>query len=288
MKKIVITGGSGFIGANLLKLLDNIKNYKIINIDKNHHKLEFKNIKYVKSNLKSIEKIKNHFLSANVIIYLSGISDLYSASNDPVGTVTENILPLVKILNLIKAKKNIKFMFASSLYTEGVYGSFYKVSKISSEQYIKEFSKKHNLNYIIFRFGSLYGNNADKNNGVQKFISDAISKKKINYYGNPDDLREYINILDACEVIVKYIKNDKKNISIIVSGSQSIKMKDFFELISSILDKKIFVKYLNEDDKLHYKKTPYTFIEEEPLRISLESQRDLSYSILKIIKNFKK
>lgn len=288
MKKIVITGGSGFIGINLLKSLANIKNYKITNIDKNPQKFESKNIKFVKSNLKSIEKIKKYFLGANVIIYLSGISDLYSASNDPVGTVTENILPLVKILDQIKTKKNIKFIFASSLYTEGVYGSFYKVSKISSEQYIKEFSKKHNLNYIILRFGSLYGDYADSNNGVQKFISDAIFKKKINYYGNPDDLREYINILDASEIIINYIKNDKKNISIIVSGSQSIKMKDFFELISSILDKKITVNYLNEDDKLHYKKTPYTFIDEEPLRISLEYQRDLSYSILKIIKNISK
>ena len=113
------------------------------------------------------------------------------------------------------------------MYVFGKYGSFYKISKIASEELIRNFII-YKLKYNILRFGSLFGSPYDKKSAIHNMIKEAIDSKEITYNGHEDSLRQYIHIEDACKLLKSIdSKYDNKLISIIGRESQSKRYNDF-------------------------------------------------------------
>ena len=156
MKTILITGCAGFIGSSFIKSIIK-KNIKIIGIDdlssgyikslpKN------KNFKFIKGdcgNKRILDKIKNKI---DIIIHLAGQSSGEKSFYDPINDIDKNLYSTIGLLEFYLKKKSKQFIFASSM---SVYGSlrkkvsekdstnpisFYGLSKLSSEKYIKMFS----------------------------------------------------------------------------------------------------------------------------------------------------
>ena len=80
---------------------------------------------------------------------------------------------------------------------------FTQEAKRAAEDYILEFNKVYNVNFTILRFGSLYGQGADLNNGINKLIFSAKRFKKIVYRGSSKATRRYINVEDAANLCLK-------------------------------------------------------------------------------------
>ena len=127
---------------------------------------------------------------------------------------------------LLKASEDMnvkKFIFASSIYASSSQGSFYACSKRAREDYIVDCNSKK-IDFVILRFGTIFGENSKLNNGVKKIIYDALKYKKVIYSGTQNAEREYIDVLDAMKAVFNVIeKFSKQNIKI--TGEKKLKFQ---------------------------------------------------------------
>ena len=253
LKTILITGGTGLIGTNLLKKLKLNKKYKIYIITRKkkieNKKIQSRNIEYINQDLTSDIKTKLKNLKVDIVVHLAGrtfgskvsIKEYYS----------KNIVTTINILKCINNKIE-KFIFLSSQYVYGNVNSknikentildssysHYGKSKIECEKIIKKFTKKIK-NIIILRSCGLI-----EGGGIIEYLKIQIkNNKKILLYGNGEIIRDYISINDLVELIKKIIKkNFNKKIIIANIGSKKIiNTKQIALLISKNLNKNLFL-----------------------------------------------
>ena len=144
--KILITGGSGFLGSHVADELTKRGHYvKIFDIKKLNG-FE-KNQKFIKGNILDFKKLSK-VMHIDYIFHFAALASLDEALFKPLETVKNNILGTVNILELQK-KKIKRVTYASSIYSTSIQGGFYKCSKRAAEDYIEEYKKRYNLNFTI-------------------------------------------------------------------------------------------------------------------------------------------
>jgi UDP-glucose 4-epimerase len=174
--------------------------------------------------------------------------------------VKYNILGNTVLLEAARQASIKRFVYASTIYVYSDSGSFYRCSKCASEMYVETYQKQYGLDYTILRYGTLYGTRADMKNSVYRFIVQAMSEGKITYPGNGDEIREYINVLDAAQASVEILKEEFSNQQIIFTGHYPMKVSELFIMIKEILKKDLEINYTQHDLMEHYTITPYTFL----------------------------
>ena len=175
--KCLITGGSGFLGSHVADELSK-KKHKVTIFDIKKSPWIRKDQKFEKGSILDFQKFKEACKNQDVIFHFASLSDLNLAWNDPIGTVSNNILGTVYALEIAKKFKIKRLIYASSIYVNSIAGGFYRTSKKAAEDYIEEYSKRYGIKFTILRYGSLYGQRADKSNGLKLILKNAIHKKK--------------------------------------------------------------------------------------------------------------
>lgn len=259
---IIVFGGSGFLGSHVADALSeaghNVRIY------------DLKESEYLKPSQEMIvgdildeQKVKDAVKGMDVIYNFAGITDIGEASKKPIETVKYNILGNTMLLDA-SVKKDIKrFIYASTIYVYSNSGSFYRCSKSACELYIETYQKQYGLNYTILRYGTVYGNRANMSNSVYRFIAQAMKEKTITYAGDGNEIREYINVIDAARASVEILSEEFKNENVIFTGHYPMKVNELFTMIKEILKKDIKFEYIppkSNDPMDHYTMTPYTFI----------------------------
>ena len=232
-KKIVIIGGSGFLGSHVADYLSDQK-YQVIIADKKKPEELKKNQTFHKLDLNKKINFRSLLNNSLAVFNFAAIADIEDANKKPLETVETNVLSLVRLLKECVKFKVKKFILASTVYVSGNHGGFYKASKLASEVYLREFNKIHGLKYCILRYGTLYGPRSDISNGLHALIKESLKKKKIIYSGNPNSMRDYIHVKDAARISGRVIKKDFDNKTLIISGPQSYKITDILNIISEI------------------------------------------------------
>lgn len=286
---IVIIGGSGFIGSNIADYFAKEKfNVKVI--DKKKINFSSEKIKYLNIDVSNASKVANEIKKEDIVFYLADIADINEAKKNPMLTIRQNILNLTSILHCLRNSKIQRFIYGSSLYVYSPAGSVYRATKQSAEILIETLSELYKLNYTFIRFGSIYGKRAQSWNGLNKFISQIISKKKVVYGGTGQEMREYINVSDAAKISFEIAMNKKfENKAVSISAQQAITVDHLFSLIFEIYGIKKKVTYLNKknlDD--HYGFTPYRYYPASSVKIVPNSTKDLGEGILEIINEINK
>jgi UDP-glucose 4-epimerase len=234
---LIIFGGAGFLGSHVADHFFK-KKYQIFIFDKNQGNFFNQKYNFIKGDITDKIKVLKSVKGMDLVINFAGISDLNYAINNPYETIEQNIYGNLNILWASKINKVKKFIYASSVYADSEEGGFYKSSKLAAESYIKEFSKFHNLSYIILRYGSIYGPRSDKSNGIYNILFNIIKNQKLIYFGNPETIREYIHVVDAARATHEVIKKNFKNKTITLTGKTPIKMRDLLILIGEIINLK--------------------------------------------------
>lgn len=278
--KILITGGSGFVGSNLADYLTK-KGHQVTIFDSKKSKWLRKDQKFIKGDLLS-SNLKNAVKNKDVIYNFAAISDIDEAIKKPIETAKVNILGTIRILDLIK-KKNIKrFVQASSIYVNSDSGSFYRCSKKASEEFIEEYSKLYGIKYTIIRYGSIFGKRSDIKNGVYKLIYSGIKNKKISYYGFKQSVRRYIDVIDVCRGSLKILKKNYENKHILLTGGKEIRVIDLMKMISNRLGINK-MEFRKEQISGHYIKNPFTYKPKKGSFLKLKSQISFKSSIDNLI-----
>ena len=256
--KIVITGGSGFVGSHVADELSK-SGHQVTIFDKKKSKWLRQDQKMCIGNILNTKDLERAIKDADVVFNCAALADIDRALKEPVNTVKVNILGTVKALELC-CKYNIKrFIQASTIYVNSSEGGFYRSSKKAAEDYVEEYKKIHDLNYTIVRFGSLYGQRSDDTNGVRIIVKNAIINDQISYTGSRKTVRSYIHILDAAKACVDTLKKKYKNKHVIITGNKEIKMTMFLKKLSKILNISKKINFQNKKIIGHYETTPFTY-----------------------------
>ena len=285
-KKALVTGGAGFLGRHIInQLIEN--GYKVIAYDLSKPESLPPNVEFVKGDVLNLEKLKKATKGCDYFFHCAAIADIETTRQKPIETMQVNVVGTANCLEAAKSANIKRFMFSSSVYASSKRGSFYRISKQAGEELCKEYEKK-GLNYTIMRYGSLYGRGTNDWNFVHKVCRDLLEKGEFIYYGSGEELREFINIEDAARESIRVAEKEEfSDKTVLITGHQRMRMKDFFELIAEIVTKDVKIQYKKNTHE-HYKITPYTFDENLPVRINMSRYIDVGEGILACLEEVNK
>ena len=280
-KSILVVGGSGFIGTNLLLNLAKTKN-KIYSFDKKKPKFKIKNIKYINDNISRISKYKNLLKSIDFIVYLAAETSVIKSIIEPKKFLNNNINYLFHLIETYKKFNRKKIIFASSggaavgLDTQIKINenlmpypkSFYGASKVVGENLLSSSYHSSNLQYISLRFSNIYGPYSNqKDSVVAKFTKNIIQNKSLEIFGDGKQTRDFIYVDDVVLSIIQAMKVNKNGIYNIGFG-KSISLNDLVFQFKNILKKHNFI--------IKYKKTRKGEVLNSSLNIQ-KAKKDLKF-----------
>ena len=234
MKKVIVTGGLGFIGSNLIGLLIK-KKYFVINIDKITYSSNFyntkefkksKNYKFIKCDInnKKFKKIIYKYKPVG-IFNLAAETHVDRSIDDPKSFIQSNI---VGVYNLLEYFKDYSKKYKSKLIhisTDEVYGDIlkgrtnekypynpsspYAASKASSDHLVASYIRTYNLPAMVTNCSNNYGPKQHPEKLIPKLIHNIISNKKLPIYGKGKNSREWIYVEDHCEALLKVFLKGK-------------------------------------------------------------------------------
>jgi len=282
-KKVVVFGGSGFLGSHVSdKLIEAGHSVTIFDKQKSQH--VNKKCNMIIGDILSEKMVLECVNGSEIVFNFAGLADIDIAQANALATVKYNILGNTVILDACRKASIERFIFASSVYVYSESGGFYRCSKQACEQYIENYKKVYNLDYTILRYGSLYGPRSNMRNGIYKFINQALNNKKMIFKGKAGSKREFIHVEDAAESSVKILKPEYANQHIILSGNQSMTIKELLKTIKEILsDNNIDIEFSSDESNSHYEMTPYTYNPKYGKKMYPELQRDFGQGILQVI-----
>jgi len=278
-EKVIVFGGSGFLGSQVSDELAK-RGFSVVIYDLQPYQRLKPGQEMVIGDINDEAKVMRTMKNANIVYNFSAVSDLETAAADPVETVRVNILGNTMLLNAAKDHHIRRFVFASSIYVYGTFGSFYRASKYSSELMIECFSEVFQLDYSILRYGSLYGNFADDTNWIYRILKEALTTGKITRYGDGEEIREYIHVEDAARASVDILSDEFKNQSVVITGHHPMKIKDLLIMIKEIMNNEIEIEYKPPRSSLHYEITPYSFTPKMGRKLASNYYIDLGQGIL--------
>jgi len=279
MKKVIVFGGSGFIGSHVADVLtEEGFEVRVFDLMKSPYLSEKQ--RFIKGDILDRDKVEEAVAGNDIVYNFAGQADIDAAMNEPLDTVSTNIIGNTNILEACRKHGIKRFIFASTIYVYSDAGSFYKSSKQSCELIIEDYHKQFGLDFTILRYGSLYGPRSDGRNWIHSILRQALEQKKITRKGDGEEIREYVHVHDAAKLSVKILDDEYKNQHVMVTGNQQTRIKDLMIMIREILSNKVDMEFVDVGKDLHYEITPYNFSPKLAKKIVGDHYIDLGQGIL--------
>lgn len=284
MKKVVIFGGSGFLGSYVADEFSR-RGYDVVIADISPSIHLQANQKFIQVNIMEISEIQEVIKGASFVYNFVAIANLDEAIHNPINTLTINVMGNLNILEVCRQADGIeRFVYASSAYALSSDGSFYGISKHSSEKLTEEYYKRYGLKYTVIRYGSLYGERASHNNYIYNLLKDALTTRQLQYKGDGHDLREYIHAADAAKLSVDIIEDTQyENEHIILTGIEKLKRIELLIMINEIMQNSLNIRQIDDNHMGHYKITPYSFHPSVAKKLVANPYIDLGQGLLECI-----
>jgi dTDP-glucose 4,6-dehydratase len=308
MKKIIVTGGLGFIGSNLIELLLK-KNFNVINIDKVTYSSNFyntqdfsKNTRYrfIKCDLNNKSKLnKIIFKYKPICIFnLAAETHVDRSIDGPESFIKSNILGVFNLLEIFRkfSKKNIKTRLIH-ISTDEVYGDIlrgrsdenypykpsspYAASKASSDHLVYSYVRTFKIPAIVTNCSNNYGPKQHPEKLIPKLIYNILNNKSLPIYGNGKNSREWIYVKDHCEALLKVFQKGKVGEFYNIGSNKNLNNLEICKSLIKIAKKNIKIG----------KNVKIKFIKDRPghdIRYALDSKKILTELGWKTKMNFKK
>jgi len=228
--RILILGGGGFIGFNLLLNLSENANLKI-SVFTRHvppHLSAFlkrnRSIKLIFGDFQKIEDLKRAVKNQDIVYHLISSSFPFTSWDAPQEEVFYNLMPSLGLIQSCAEAGVKKIAFSSSGGT--VYGlqkgklneslpthpfSPHGIVKVCIENFLEYASVRHNLNYDVYRMSNVYGPYQDTRKGlgvINTWLEKIINKEQITIYGSGENVRDYIYIKDVARLLTLSVSKD--------------------------------------------------------------------------------
>ncbi|MDR1877049.1 MAG: dTDP-glucose 4,6-dehydratase [Flavobacteriaceae bacterium] len=270
MKKVIITGGAGFIGSHVVRrLVNQYPEYKILNLDALTYAGNLENLKdvenktnyqFIKADITNethIDKIFSAF-QPDGVIHLAAESHVDRSITSPLEFVKTNVIGTVNLLNAAKNiwKNNFKGKRFHHVSTDEVYGTLgetglftektnydphspYSASKASSDHFVRAYADTYGLPIVITNCSNNYGPNHFPEKLIPLMIHNIINHKPLPVYGDGNYTRDWLYVEDHAVAIdlVFHQGRDKENYNI--GGFNEWKNIDLVNLLCRLMDKKL-------------------------------------------------
>ncbi|WP_271856150.1 dTDP-glucose 4,6-dehydratase [Patiriisocius marinus] len=299
-KKILITGGAGFIGSHVTRLfVTKYPEYDIYNLDALTYAGNLENLKdisespnyfFIKADIVDEKNILNLFntYKFDSVIHLAAESHVDRSINDPLAFAKTNILGTMNLLNAFRNlwATNWEGKLFYHISTDEVYGSLgetglfeettpyspnspYSASKASSDHFVRAYGETYNLPYVITNCSNNYGSYQFPEKLIPLFINNIINKRPLPVYGDGNYTRDWLFVEDHAKAIDLVFHKGNNNETYNIGGFNEWKNIDLVKQLCKQMDAKLG-RESGDSEKL------ITFVKDRPghdLRYAIDASK---------------
>jgi len=261
--KVLVTGGAGFIGSHIVKLLVD-RGFEVTVYDNlSHSNADSVNqkAKFIEGDILDKDLLKKALLGVDGVIHMAGLIEVSESVKDPETFAKNNILGSLSLLEAMKESNVKKIIFSS---TASVYGDKpelpikedgkvlaanpYGASKVSVENFLYSYHFNFQFDVTILRYFNAYGPGEvhdPETHGIPNFIRAALDNQPIPLYWKGEQVRDFIYVDDLAAAHISVLDLDGFNI-FNVGTDQGVKVMDVIKTIASIVGKDLRIEDLGE------------------------------------------
>ena len=267
-KKVLITGGAGFIGSHVVRRFVESAKYEVVNLDKLTYAGNLENLRDVEQDV-NYSFIKGDICDADFItslfkmhdfagvIHLAAESHVDRSISNPMEFIQTNVVGTVTLLNAARdaweRSSNKRFYHVS---TDEVYGSLndegsflettpydpkspYSASKASSDHFVRAYGNTYGLPFVISNCSNNYGPNHFPEKLIPLMINNIRNRKPLPVYGKGENIRDWLYVVDHARAIEVIFENGENAETYNIGGFNEWKNIDLVNLLCDLMDKKM-------------------------------------------------
>ncbi|MGM3389260.1 NAD-dependent epimerase/dehydratase family protein [Stutzerimonas stutzeri] len=237
---VLVTGGAGFIGSNLVDLLlaqghsvrvlDNLSTGKQANLPSDPR------VEFIKGDVADVQLVRRAVQGCQAVVHLAAVASVQASVEDPVGTHQSNLVGTLNICEAMREAGIRRVVFASSAAVYGNNGDGeaideetpkapltpYAADKLASEHYLDFYRRQHGLEPVVFRFFNIYGPRQDPSSPysgvISIFTERALKRQPITVFGDGEQTRDFLYVGDLVELLGQALKQEGIDVGAINVG----------------------------------------------------------------------
>jgi UDP-glucose 4-epimerase len=259
--KILILGGNGFIGSNLVdKLLLEGHYVRVFDQNKEYYRNPLPEVNYHYGDFGNRELLSLALMNIDIVVHLISTTLPKTSNDDPIFDIQSNVIETLFLLEKCVEYNIKKVIFTSSGGT--VYGvpesipvlenhktnpiCSYGISKLTIEKYLFLFNELYNLDYVILRPSNPFGirqNPFGTQGAIPIFLGKILKNEPIEIWGNGDVIRDYLNVEDLVGAIYCSIINKTNSKIFNIGSGQGHSLNDLLTIMKNVTDRDFLITY---------------------------------------------
>lgn len=227
--KILVTGGSGFVGGYVLRRL-HACGYDVTNFDLVEDTRS--NCEFIQGSIIDFDAVQCAVERNDIIFHFAGFSNINLVKENPRDCIELNVLGVTNFLEAIRKKGAGKFILASSVYVHNKNGHLYTTSKLASEHVCRNYHELYGLPVAILRLGTVYGEKSRHEDVVSIFSCKAAKGESLSIHGSGHQIRHFIHGEDVGVACEKLVMAGVLNGIFILSSRCGVSIRELAEIVT--------------------------------------------------------
>ena len=282
--RVAVTGGAGFLGSHICDRLAE-SGHDVVVVDVSTSAWVPADRTFVTADVRSEPDLRAAFADCDAVVHCAAVADLTTARENPRLAIDVNVTGTLNALEAASACGVTRFLQASSVYALSRHGSVYRTTKQAAERLVEDLAPVLGIRATILRFGSLYGPRADEQNAIRRMVEQAVRERRIDFWGDGTEVREYVHVRDAASLSVDALDDAYAGRALHITGPERVSTLEVMETIREILGGDVEITLCHDPLEGRYRITPYAVDPSPGVRITSTTFVDLELGLLESLRS---